>query len=116
MSEQKTCTKCGCTFEATPEFFARDPGKRDGLRSSCKLCTKAYYAANRDRLNDASKKWKAENSERYREYQRAYFAKSENREKKNKAKATYYLANRERILARMAAYYAARKAKQEVHA
>lgn len=138
MSEQKTCTKCGRTFEATSEFFARDSTKKDGLHPQCKLCAKAYYFANRDKLKEASKKWRAENPERFMEYQRTYY--TENREKINERqktwraanrqstnarmrkyyeehkeqRAAYYLANRERILARAAARYAAKKAKQEM--
>ncbi len=34
----KQCSKCGAWLPATTEYFARDKGKKDGLRYDCKAC------------------------------------------------------------------------------
>lgn len=47
---RKTCTKCGKTKPATPDFFSRTARGPTGLLPRCKTCMKAYqqaiYAAN----------------------------------------------------------------------
>lgn len=39
---EKKCTKCGKEFPATPEYFHRDVGTKDGLKYWCKKCTNEY--------------------------------------------------------------------------
>lgn len=46
----KTCTKCGQTFEATTEFFYRNPGGKYGLTPRCKPCV------NQDNKDSAAKR------------------------------------------------------------
>jgi 5-methylcytosine-specific restriction endonuclease McrA len=96
----KTCTKCGETKPATPEYFARN-------QANCKACNRAYYVANKARI-----------SERKREYHRAYAARNRERliakarayHAANKAREaeyarSYYSKNKERIAQRQRAYY-----------
>lgn len=48
----KRCTKCGSEYEATPEFFERDPRKEGGIGSRCKPC-----------MSRKALDWKARNPE-----------------------------------------------------
>jgi 5-methylcytosine-specific restriction endonuclease McrA len=41
----KRCTKCGEEKPATAEFFKRSKKHKNGLRSECKKCSKAYESA-----------------------------------------------------------------------
>lgn len=36
----KTCSKCKTEYPATPDYFKRHKGQKDGLNSWCKVCTK----------------------------------------------------------------------------
>ena len=58
----KTCHKCKREFPATPEYFYRDKKARDGLRSSCKICSKKgeieqYNAGFTSREERAKRAW-----------------------------------------------------------
>jgi hypothetical protein len=57
-----TCTKCGETKPLSE--FAVDRSKGDGLKSWCKACdnarSRAYYAANRERVLARVNAWNAE--------------------------------------------------------
>lgn len=72
---QKTCTKCGETYSATPEFFTRDKNKPDGLFSWCKPCKsssdKYYRNLPEARQRDFDRKRSPEYRERNREYARS---------------------------------------------
>jgi len=75
----KTCTKCKQTKKLT-EFGKNSRNKRDGLRSRCKVCVKAYY-----------KKWKRNNPEKYRasiskSKQRPEYKKRKNARKRERRK------------------------------
>jgi len=82
--ETKTCSKCGTTYPATPEFFVRSKIHKDGLYPSCKKCTRAqyreHYERNREKIiarttqyhqdnpdaqKRASAKWKQEHREQH---------------------------------------------------
>lgn len=75
--EFKKCSKCGHTFPATSEFFYRDPGHRDGLRSWCKACVLAkrriYREAHKKEIAAANRVWKQRNRERRAAYNRQRF-------------------------------------------
>jgi len=77
----KTCTKCGGTFPATPEFFHAYKRSPDGRRSVCRQCRadeniarnaeftarkREHYAANKDRLLARSHSYYKENIEEQR--------------------------------------------------
>lgn len=46
--EAKTCTNCGGLKKLTE--FNRDKRRADGYHSQCKVCIRAYYKRNRDRI------------------------------------------------------------------
>ena len=81
----KRCTKCKRDYPPTSEFFYRHKNYKDGLRSTCKLCTKAmtdsynkqhptivkrsqtnYNAKHPDRSSKNSKEWRRKHPERVR--------------------------------------------------
>ena len=79
----KTCTTCNEIKPASLEFFYKQKGKKEHLRSSCKTCLnladKLYYSFNTEKITERigiyqknnkdylaayNKKWKLENPER----------------------------------------------------
>jgi hypothetical protein len=64
--ETKQCSKCGCSFPNTIEFFIPSKTCRNGLAGTCRACMKAYQ-----------KKWKEANYQtllgKKREYYREYY-------------------------------------------
>lgn len=96
--ELKSCTKCGATAPATPEFFHRDKNRRDGLTPWCKRC------AIRNTAN-----WQQVNKESRSEYQKRY--REENAERLKLSRAEFYRANRERLLEMGREHYYANREK-----
>lgn len=86
----KLCTKCGEIKEVSN--FVKDPQKKDGLYSSCKVCYKKYYKNTKEKYKPARKKWQVENREIILE-------------KKRKR----YFENRDRLLVDMKAWHKANK-------
>src|SRR5258708_8422182 len=67
---QKQCTgPCGRTLPATPGYFHRDKGKKDGLASRCKQCASQYE----------KERWK---NPEHREYMRSYRSRPYARERR----------------------------------
>lgn len=81
----KCCASCKLEFALTE--FGKDKNRKDGLNVYCKICARAkslsYTAANPDKVRAAKlahdranqqriKAWRAQNSEKLREYWRAY--------------------------------------------
>jgi len=117
----KTCKKCGET-KARSEFYA-DSHYHDGLKSSCKACSKSaslrWASENPDRTRTNKSAWVAENKDANRSHQRKYrsmhkevVAKSianweaNNPEKKEAGRKRWRERNRERYL--LACRYAGR--------
>lgn len=67
----KTCTKCGETFPATPEYFNRCKHIIEGLRPRCKSChhedNREYRKRNREKISEYARQYQKKNPERYRE-------------------------------------------------
>ena len=42
IQELKTCTRCGNTYHANPNYFREDPRRSDGLSSHCVICNESY--------------------------------------------------------------------------
>lgn len=122
----KTCTKCKA--EKPKEEFSKDSHKKDGLRSSCKLCaaattlswrernrvehrqySKAWAAINPGKSAIISKKWREDNPDRVVELSRSHYSK--NAEKYIARARAWYLENTERATRRLRAYYLANKEK-----
>jgi len=87
----KKCTKCGEEKELTE--FSRDKRKKDGRRSSCKVCYKQYYQANRKQIIERQKQYNQANREQRIEYNKQY--RQANREKIAEQKRQYHQENRE---------------------
>lgn len=78
----KVCTKC--KVEKKLIDFTKDVTSKDGLRSSCKDCSREYYLSRRDNI-----------TERTRRYSKEYRLK--NKEKIKKDQKQYRLKNKEKI-------------------
>lgn len=85
----KQCKKCGLEKPATSEYFDKAKTCRDGLRSRCKDCGKAYRKG-------FYKEYNEKNLDIVRERNRNYT--KENREKINQIKREKYKNNHEYIL------------------
>jgi 5-methylcytosine-specific restriction endonuclease McrA len=83
--ETKTCTKCNET-KPVAEFSKRRT-RKDGLQPRCKVCRKAHYEVNKDKVIARSK---------------AYY--EANKDKEMASRKAYHEANREKLLARMRAW------------
>ncbi len=83
-NEHKRCTKCGEEKPATAEFFFRNALLKDGLRSSCKICTRKSV-----------RQWKVDNRERVLEHKRRYNKK--NHEKRSAYMRQWHTDNHERV-------------------
>ena len=91
----KKCTMCGQEKPLT-EFAVEKNNKKDGRRSSCKICTsqriKQYFINNPEKKKESDK----------RDYE-------ENKAKKLAQKKEYYLRKKEEILAKRKEYHLANK-------
>ena len=118
----KRCYKCG--EEKALCEFSKMSNKKDGLRNDCKICNKAYYQANKEKIAERSKAYREANKEKiaqrdkdhYQENkekvaQRAKAYREANKEKVAQRKKAYYQANKEKIAERKKAYYQANKEK-----
>lgn len=94
----KTCTKCGATYPATPEFWHRNKAGTGGLDSRCKVCRVEaaieYYRLCRDRLLEHKREVYAANPEKKLEQSRQW--REANPEKIAKRYREYYEANPEK--------------------
>lgn len=107
----KYCYKCKKTkYESE---FNKNRSKHDGLATECKVCNKArvkaYYEANRKKVNERNKAWYEANREQMREYSKDYY--EANREQRLKYQKDYYEANREQAAEYRKAYYQANRDK-----
>tara|TARA_R110002096_G_C14421298_1_gene709152 strand:- start:79 stop:882 length:804 start_codon:yes stop_codon:yes gene_type:complete len=115
--ETKLCSKCG--VEKALSDFSKNKNKRDGLKTSCKDCARAYRAANKEKIREREKAYRQANkaiiSERGKVYHEANKEKIAEKMKayreanKEKMKA-YREANKEKIAEQMKVYYEANKA------
>lgn len=85
----KTCTRCKIEKETTN--FTIEKRSKDGLRSSCKECSKEYSLSNKERINQYS---------------------LDNKERNNIYAKQYRLNNKEKIYSYMV-LYAKRKRKED---
>lgn len=101
----KICTKCGKQLEATTEFFSKVKKGKFGLRAICKQCGNAisrqYHNDHPEYAKTRAKKWRDNNVEYRKEYDRIHGKEyyRNNKEKCNKKAKEYYEANKEKILA-----------------
>lgn len=100
MSNSKTCTKCG---QIKPlDCFSKHNGKKaskSGRRATCKACdiaaNRIYRAKNRDKVNEAKRKWSQENADSKAKSDSKYW--EANKEKIKKRTAQWRLENLENL-------------------
>ena len=100
MNKTKRCSKCGETLPVS-EFHKRKSAK-DGLKSHCRGCIKAYHEKNREKILESQKAYYEKNREEFLERRKEY--REKNREKIRESDKAYHEKNREKILERQKAY------------
>lgn len=90
----KVCTKCGMVLFATSDYFDRDKYSKDGLRSSCKECKKAYRRYAKDKIKEYNKLYRKINREMLNTHNRIYM--KENKDKINEYRRKYNQVHKER--------------------
>jgi hypothetical protein len=92
--EVKTCSKCRVEKELG-EFNKYNKSK-DGYGSRCRSCQSAYYQANKERIEEKKRVWKAANPEKVAEYLKRW--ELANPEKRRDSRKKYYRNNTEKCL------------------
>jgi hypothetical protein len=91
----KTCTKCGQTLPATPEYFHR---RGNGLRPVCKMCRsqtrRKHYLDNREHTLAVNRKWALAHPEQCAAIQKKY--QTQNRDKRTELHRNWIKNNPER--------------------
>ena len=81
----KTCTKCGVTHPATPEYFHRYNRLKSGLQLWCKACKKEYRReyrkANIEKERQQVDEWRKANPERVQARRKRHFEANRDRER-----------------------------------
>ena len=77
----------GCKQSKALTEFSKQSDKRDGLRSRCKVCRRAYNKKykqnNREKVNTSNRKYRQNNREKYRASRREYKQRPECKKKRN---------------------------------
>lgn len=73
----KTCINCGIE-KPVGEFF-KQKGGVNGVRPRCKTCKgiedRIYQRKNKDKINSITKKWRENNPDKHKEFQKRYVEK-----------------------------------------
>src|SRR6266705_5616843 len=105
--DMKQCSSCKQFFPATPQFFSRCKGHKDGLQSLCKPCTKEYkkqhYQANKERISKKQKAYGATHKEQQRKRMERYMVT--HREDYLAYHKEYYIDRRDQTLEQMKQHY-----------
>lgn len=64
--EEKKCSRCG-KLKPISEFH-KDNSSKDGLKCYCKECARNYYLQNKQDRFKYSKRWKEENQDKVKQY------------------------------------------------
>jgi len=95
----KKCNKCE-KVKPRCEFSLRALCKKDGLQNRCKACAAVYHATRKaggfitlrkPRSAEASKRYRTKNTDKIREYQRAYQARKRTAKPNPNPKPDYYV-------------------------
>lgn len=101
MEDMKKCGKCG-EVKSKGEFH-KDKRSKNGLQYRCKVCQKAYYEVNKEKINERDKARYEDNKDKYIERQKAY--NKDNKEKIAEKNKAYREDNKEEIAEKKQAYY-----------
>lgn len=107
----KTCTKCKETKPVSE--FTRDKSKKDGLRTTCKACHKAYREANKGLIAAKKKAWAAANKESIAAKKKAW--RQSNKESIDAQKKAWDAANPDKVKGYQKAYREANKEKVKAY-
>lgn len=104
----KTCTgPCGRSLPATPEFFYRNKGRKDGLLPMCKQCRstrdKVYYDAHVEQKRSRSKQYYYNHHETRSTYNAEY--RNAHRENLRLYAAQYFTENHDACCEQQKQYY-----------
>jgi hypothetical protein len=116
----KKCYKC--KEEKQLQEFAKDKSKKDGLNSSCKVCSrlmvKDYHKENKEKIKSSRKIYNENNRDKNKEYWESYYALNketllekskewyqENKEEYSEYRKTYNSENKDRIKQYEESYY-----------
>ena len=92
--EDKTCSICKTPRPVS--CFGKHKRNKDGLKTECKDCSKAYmkayYQNNKERMDSKNKEYTAKNRQRVSAYKREY--DKENRENLNAQKRKWAVENK----------------------
>ena len=113
----KKCSKCKEIKNF--EEFNKNKSTKDGFQLHCKKCIKDYYKKNKEKINEASKKWRKENEEYLKKYykephvkERAKKYRKKNEEHLKKRHKKYYKENEEHLKKYRKDYYQKNKERQ----
>lgn len=84
MGQHKVCGRCGAYKSA--DDFAKNPSRKDGRASACKLCVKASRELDRGKRLKRAKEYRIENRDIISLKKREYYLKM----KANKALSNLY--------------------------
>jgi hypothetical protein len=101
MEGMKKCNKCGEVKNLGE--FNKDKNKKDGLKSQCKACQKAYYEDNKEKINKRMKAYREDNKEK----NKARY--EDNKEKYAEKKKAYYETNKDKYNERSKAYHESKR-------
>ena len=68
--ETLKCTKCK-EIKST-DLFYKDKNRKTGFQNQCKICKKAQYKENKEKISEQRKQFYKENKEKLLEYQKQY--------------------------------------------
>lgn len=105
---EKTCKgPCGRALPATPEYFYRNKGTKDGLVSTCKQCRsksdKAFYDENAEQKRASARKYYEDHRDERTEYNTAY--RESRREELRQYARKYVKEHHEEVLRKGRQYY-----------
>ena len=88
----KICSKCN--IEKEDIDFNKNKAGKDGRRSTCKICARVYYQANKDKIKDKVKEYQQANKEEIKVKRKKY--DQTNKEEINVKARAYYQANKDK--------------------
>ena len=95
---RKICSNCNKELPLTTEYFHRSKVGKYGFTSNCKDCRKEYALKNKDLLRKLNKKWRKNNPDKIKEYQKTYLSKPDKKEMRKVLQHSWYIKNKEKIL------------------
>ena len=110
-NKMKKCKKCG--IDKNESDFYKNIETKDGLEPQCKECrkkhSKKYYEENKDKRNNSIRIWRANNTEKLREWGKQW--RVENKENRTEYEKQWREKNKEKMSEYNKLWYEAHKKK-----